>query len=172
MDEQAEIAYYNALPCVFNGFINPPSLYDGEILLLCTEKTPAYPEKNLVPSYSFSICKNGKQVGSASLRIGYTEGLYYAGQIGYKVDEAHRGKGYAVRACRLIVPVARAHAMTKLLITNDVENPASRRVCEKLGCRLLRTVRLPEWSYLYQEGQRFTNIFEWNTSSIVIKVPS
>jgi len=34
-------------------------------------------------------------------------------------------------------------------------------VCEKLGARLVRVARLPEWHDLYKEGRRFSNIFEW-----------
>ncbi|MPN53901.1 hypothetical protein SDC9_201569 [bioreactor metagenome] len=101
-------------------------------------------------------------MGVLGLRIGYTEGLYYGGQIGYAVDEPHRGNGYAAAACRLVLPVAKAHGMTKLLITNDVNNFASRRVCEKLGLRFVRTALLPEWTELYCEGQRYINIFEWS----------
>jgi len=56
--------------------------------------------------------------------------------------------------------VARAHGMTKLLITNDVNNKASMRVCEKLGLKLVRVVKLPEWNDLYKQGQRFSNIYE------------
>jgi len=52
--------------------------------------------------------------------------------------------------------------MTKLLITNHLHNEASRRVCEKLGLRLIRTARLPEWHDLYKDGQRFVIIYEWD----------
>lgn len=50
--------------------------------------------------------------------------------------------------------------MTKLLITNDVNNAASRRVCEKLGLKHVRSAKVPEWSDLYDEGQRYLNIYE------------
>ena len=42
-----------------------------------------------------------------------------------------------------------------LLITTNHTNTASQRVCEKLGARLLRTARLPQWHDLYKEGRRF-----------------
>ena len=162
MDIQQEIAYYNALPVTFDGFVDLPELSDGVISLVCRETQAAIPEKKWVPGYSFDICKGGEKIGDINLRIGYTEGLYYGGQIGYGVDEAHRGNGYAVRACRLLATVAKAHGMTKLLITNNHSNIASMRVCEKLGARLLHTVPLPEWHDLYQKGQRFSNIYEWS----------
>ena len=164
---QKEIDYYNSLPCTFNGFIDVPELSDGVIHLVCMDKQPGDIEKKHVPGYEFAICKGSEKVGRINLRIGYGGGLYnsnlyYGGQIGYDVDEPYRGNGYAVRACRLVIPVAKAHDMTKLLITNNHTNKASMRVCEKLGARLIRTLRLPEWNDLYKEGQRYQNIYEYN----------
>lgn len=159
---QKEIAYYNALPCVFNDFIDVPDLSDGVIYLVCTAKKPAIPDKKWVPGYDFAVCKNGERIGEINLRIGYTDGLYYGGQIGYGIDEKHRGNGYAVRACRLLATVAKAHGMRKLLITNNQPNTASKRVCEKLGARFVRVARIPQWHDLYKEGHRFENIFEWS----------
>jgi len=161
-EAQNEMAYYNSLPAVFDGFIEVPQLSDGIIYLVCTAKKPADPEKKFVPAYEFTVCKDGEKIGEINLRIGYTDGLYYGGQIGYGINEKHRGNGYAARACRLLQPVAKAHGMKKLLITNDYMNTASRRVCEKLGARLVRLGRLPEWHDLYQEGGRFSNIYEWS----------
>ena len=162
-----EIVYYNSLPVRFDDFIEVPTLTDGEIYLVCTAKQPGVSKKNWLPAYDFAVCRGGEKIGSINLRMGYGGGpynsnCYYGGQIGYGIDEKYRGNGYAVRACCLLLPVARAHNMTKLLITNDVSNTASRRVCEKLGLRLVREVRLPEWHDLYKEGQRFANIYEWD----------
>ncbi|MCL2351645.1 MAG: GNAT family N-acetyltransferase [Firmicutes bacterium] len=161
-ETQKEIAYYNALPVLFDGFFELPELSDGEIHLVCTAKKPADSEKKLVPAYDFAVCKSSEKIGEINLRIGYTDGLYFGGQIGYGIDEKYRGHGYAGRACRLLAPVAKAHGMTKLLITNNQTNTASRRVCEKLRARLLRVARLPEWHDLYKRGQRFSNIYEWS----------
>lgn len=156
-----EIAFYNSLPVIFDGFVDIPGLTDGEIELYCVAKNPAVPEKKRVPSYSFEIRRDGSRVGEVNLRIGYTDGLYYGGQIGYSVDEPYRGHGYAAKACRLLAPVIRAHGMKKVLITNEYTNIASKRTCEKLGAKFIRKARLPEWHDLYQEWQRFVNIFEW-----------
>lgn len=170
-DTKKEIAYYNALPVVFESFMELPDLTDGEIRLICLDKKPAVPEKKYVPSYEFAVCKGSEKIGTIGLRIGYegfgpdNSSLYYGGQIGYDIDEAYRGNGYAVHACRLLLPVAKAHHMKRLLITNAAANHASRRVCEKLGARFLRAARLPAWHHLYKEGQRFMNIFEWDVEA-------
>jgi len=155
------IEEFIALPCEFNGFIDS-YLSNGEIHLECTKKSHADPIKKWVPAYHFDIMKDKEKVGIIDLRIGYTKGLYYGGNIGYTVEEAHRDNGYATEACKLIAPVAKAHKMRVLLISNDVLNIASRRVCEKLDAQHLERVALPEWTDLYKEGQRFSNIFAWH----------
>lgn len=161
-DIQKEIAYYNTLPCHFDGFADLPKLTDDEIYLVCTAKRPAIPEKKFVPAYDFAVCKDSEKIGEINLRIGYTDGLYYGGQIGYGIDEKYRGNGYAALACRLLTPIMKVHGMKKVLISNNQTNTASKRVCEKLGAKLLRVARLPEWHDLYKEGNRFENIFEWS----------
>jgi len=157
-----ETDFYNSLPVKFDGFIDVPELSDGVIYLVCTSKSEADPIKKWVPGYNFAVCKDGEKIGEINLRIGYVDSLYFGGQIGYGIDEKCRGNGYAGRACKLLVPVAKAHGMTTLLITNNYTNAASQRVCEKLEAHLVRTARLPEWHDLYKEGRRFSNIYEWS----------
>ena len=161
MPIKQEIEYYNSLPVVFNDFVDIPNLADDEIELFCTAKNEAVPEKNFVPSYVFEIKKDGAFIGEINIRIGYTEGIYYAGHIGCTIESPYRGRGYAVRACRLLIPIVKMHAMKKILITNDKDNTASIRLCEKLGAKLLRTVSLPEWHDLRETGSCFVNVFEW-----------
>jgi len=164
LEIEKEIEQYNNLPCSFNDFITVPTLSDSEseIFLVCTKKSPGNPDEAIVPEYRFIICKEGEQIGNISLRIGYSPRLYYGGNIAYDIHEDWRGNGYAVRACQLLKPIAKAHNMEKLIITNNPANTASRRVCEKLGAKLIRIAPLPEWHDLYKEGARFGNIFEWS----------
>ena len=157
-----EIARYFAYPIVFNGFLDAGGLGDGRITLICVDKLPADTIQGYVPSYNFEIRDNGERVGAVSLRVGFSKSLYYSGHIGYAVDAPHRGKGYAGKACCLMIPLMRAHGMTKVLITNNPDNIASRRVCEKLGAELLRIVKLPRSHELYRAGDRYKNIFEWD----------
>ena len=157
-----DIVRCNALPVVFDGFLDAGGLGDDAVTLVCIEKLPADPIRGYAPTYNFEIRDRGARVGAISLRVGYSRSLYYSGQIGYAVDAPHRGKGYAGRACRLMIPLMRAHGMTKVLITNNPDNIASRRVCEKLGAKLLRIVKIPRSHELYKAGDRFKNIFEWD----------
>ncbi len=165
-----KISEYQLMTYHFNNFIDVPHLTDDDIQLICIAKQPMNPEKKWVPSYNFIICKGSEKIGVIDLRIGYIGGihhdnLYYGGHIGYTIFEQYRGNNYAMKACRLLLPVAKAHQMKKLLITNAVTNVASRRVCEKLGLKLIDVARLPEYSDIYEEGHRFMNIFEWDIES-------
>ena len=160
-----EIGYYNTLPCTFNGFIDIPSLSDDKIHLVCTGKNDANLQKLWisVPNYDFAIYNAGEKIGEVNLRIGYNDFLYYSGQISYMIDERYRGNGYAVRACRLIEPVARAHELSKLLIAVAPNNAASIRVCEKLKARFVRVAPLPEWHDRYgADGLYHRNIYAYD----------
>ena len=155
-------AYYSALPCAFECFMDMAPLSDGIILLVCTKKhfIDFYGEQ--IPTYEFEIRAEQAVVGTIRLRIGYSDGIRYSGHIGFAVNEAYRGKGYAVRACRLLANVARYHKMKKLLITNDIDNIASYRVCEKLGAKFVGKAELPSWHDAFKDGHKHKNIFEWN----------
>lgn len=138
-------------------------LSDGEIDLRIGEKVPADDVKGYVPSYRYYIYLHhtDTQVGEIDLRIGYTEGLYYGGHIGYAVHEPYRGSNYALKACKIVKHLAIAHEMTKLYITCSPDNIPSRRTCEKLGLNLLEVADLPPHNDMYHDGERQKCIFEW-----------
>jgi tagatose 1,6-diphosphate aldolase len=83
-------------------------------------------------------------VGGIGLRIGTSAEIeMYSGNIGYHVYPPARGRHFAERACRLVLPLARRHGMERLWITCNPENAASRRTCERLGARLVDIVTIP-----------------------------
>jgi tagatose 1,6-diphosphate aldolase len=93
--------------------------------------------------------------GTIGLRIGTTRDLeLYYGHVGYNVFPPARGNRYAARACRLVLPVARAHGIKHLWITCNPDNHASRRTCERIGAALIDVVAIPPGHSLYLRGER------------------
>jgi hypothetical protein len=92
--------------------------------------------------------------GGLSLRIGSGPAveLYY-GHIGYHVYPAARGRHYAYRACRLAIPLLRAHGWRTAWLTCDPQNVPSRRTIERLGGRYVETVPVPPGDPLYTRGE-------------------
>ena len=144
-------------------FKNFNYLTDGEIDLVLTKMSPEDKAKNYVPSYEYKITLHGQDeaIGGICIRIGNNQNTYYGGHIGYGIDEAYRGNAYAAKACRLIVEVAKAHQMERILITCNPDNYPSRRTCEKVGLHLLEIVDLPSDNEMYLEGEFQKCIYEW-----------
>lgn len=138
-------------------------LTDGEIDLKIEEKTLSNEEKGYVPSYKYRITLHNSDdsIGAIDIRIGYNEGTYYGGNIGYMIEEIYRGHGYASKACKIIKDVAIAHEMNKLIITCNPDNFPSRKTCEKTGLKLKDIVDLPTYNDMYKNGERQKCIYEW-----------
>jgi predicted acetyltransferase len=138
-------------------FINPGRLVDGDLELVLTKKTPAYPAKGYSPGYEFEMRRLGKPgaIGSIRLRIGSAIKLRYPGHIGYEVKRRFRGHRYAARGCRLILPLARSHRLNAVWLTVDPKNIPSQRTCEIAGAMYVETVRIPKGHEMYALGARF-----------------
>ena len=79
---------------------------------------------------------DGAFCGAINLR--YQEGTldlpaHVSGHVGYAVVPWKRRQGIATQALRLILPVASARGLPKILVTCDEDNLASRRVIEGAG---------------------------------------
>jgi predicted acetyltransferase len=93
-------------------------------------------------------------VGGIGLRLSSKSTIeQYYGHFGYHVYPAARGRQYAERACRLLLPLARRHGFKSLWITCNPENVASRLTCERLGARLIEVVPVPTDDMLYARGE-------------------
>lgn len=110
----------------------------------------------------------GEQLGGTGFHH-VVPGLRQA-EIGYWVRGSHQGQGVCTRAIAALISAGLRPAskggwgFRRLLVFNDVENVASRRVCEKLGLRL--EMRLRQDRYL-DDGYRDTSGFavladEWD----------
>lgn len=123
-----------------------PDFSDGIIDLYPSNLTEANEELGVKRTFLFRISSAGtvKNAGRISLRIGESRELYYFGHIGYHVNEAYRGRHYALNACKLLIPLLRALHIHSIVITTDVDNLPSRKTCENLGCILESIVLVPE----------------------------
>ncbi|MFA5309473.1 MAG: GNAT family N-acetyltransferase [Dehalococcoidales bacterium] len=141
-----------------------PPLTDGEIAVVVKEKHPAGLHKGWVPFYDFEIRLRGKadSIGRIALRIGNTRDLkMYGGHIGYNINEEYRGHHYAAKGCKLIRQIALDYGLKTLWITCNPDNHASRKTCEALGCEMVEIVDLPEYSDMYQAGERQKCRYRW-----------
>jgi len=123
------------------------------------------PPRGWMPSYHFWMKLNPatgtrsvapiRIAGGIGLRIGTNDEIRkYAGHVGYHVYPPARGHHYAERACRLLLPLARAHGIRELWITVNPDNVASRRTCERLGAALVDTILIPMDHPFYARGER------------------
>lgn len=138
-------------------FLEPGRLVEGDLELVLVERRGGDPSRGLVPSYRFEMrtAGTGRRVGNVDLRIGDTHDLVmYGGHLGYSVLPGYRGHRYAARSCALLLPLAREHGMTRLWITCNPDNIASRRTCKVLGAELVETVEVPPDTAAYRKGER------------------
>ncbi|MBP3728918.1 MAG: GNAT family N-acetyltransferase, partial [Lachnospiraceae bacterium] len=135
------------------GFFDSEGLRDRDLQLLLKTTTEAGAREGTTAAYHFDICgEGGQRIGQCDLHLGHSERLYFGGNIGYRVEEAFRGRHVAVRVCRLLFELAARHGLGYVIISCFPENGASRATAEASGCRLLETARLPLWHELSREG--------------------
>lgn len=138
-------------------FYDPGCLVDDDLALVLSEAYPGDARRSYVPAYRFRMMLAGQkqEVGRIELRVGNTDHIVmYAGHIGYRVLPMYRGRHYAARSCRLLLPLARCHSLNPLWITCNPDNYASRRTCELAGAAFVEIVDLPEDNEMYQMGER------------------
>jgi tagatose 1,6-diphosphate aldolase len=131
----------------------PDILGDGLVLRL-HKIWPAIPERHYVPAWQFQIVSPADEfMGSITLRIGDSEDLRcWAGQVGYQVEGAFRGRRIAARSVRLLLPLARQYGLIPLWITCNPDNLASRRSCEIAGGVFVEIVDVPPGTEQHRRG--------------------
>ena len=95
------------------------------------------------PITGFSM--GGEFIGRVSIRHALTEHLLaVGGLIGYDIRPSKRGQGYGNKILELALPKAKELGISRVLITCDVTNAASRKIIEKNGGILENQVPNPE----------------------------
>ena len=138
-------------------FFDPGVLRDNELILRLKDALMDVSGVEPIPTYRFQMVNDvsAETMGGLNLRIGTDENLVRnRGHIGFTVDGAYRGHGYAGRGCLLVLQLARNHGLGSLWITCDPDNMPSRRTCERIGARLVEVVSVPEGTEAYAAGAR------------------
>ena len=92
-----------------------------------------------VPQTIFWLYDDEQPVGVGKIRHALNDNSRkIGGNIGYAIDPMFRGKGYATHLLSLLVIKARAMNISELLLSVEKYNPASKRVIEKCGGKLIR----------------------------------
>lgn len=134
-------------------FRDPPAMQEGELSLGLIARQSAAESIWQVPAYIFQmrLAPDSIPVGRISFRTEDSEWItVYAGHIGYSVEAPYRGRRFAERSCRLLLPFVRVHRR-EIWITCGPDNPASRRTIERLGAQFIETVDVPP-EYPMPEG--------------------
>lgn len=96
----------------------------------------AYVPANFVPSTLLFMTDDDvkKIIGMVDVRHALNGHLVnFGGHIGYGIVPSERGRGYAKEQLRLVLPVARAMGLSRVLITCNDDNPASAKTIIACG---------------------------------------
>jgi len=132
-----------------------------DFLSLCPEgRQRADAASGICPTYHFWMRDHDNpalpMAGAIALRVGGVEDAdFYYGHLGYHVFPPHRGRHFAERSVRLMLPLALRHGMDAVWITCNPENTPSRRTCQRLGAELVETVMVPADHPLARRGEHF-----------------
>lgn len=137
-------------------WLRPERLRDGELSLDLDEIKPGNARRKYVPQIRWHLIRDGRDnpAGYVNIRIGNTpEILLYVGHIGYFVEPDCRGRHFAERATRLLLPFARSEGLNPLWITCNPDNLPSRRTIERLGAEFVKIVDVPRNTDMYERGE-------------------
>lgn len=96
---------------------------------------------NRVPQTTYWLIDNGEFVGEIGIRHRLNKALInYGGHIGYGVRYSCWSKGYGTKMLRLALIKAKQMGLDRVLITCDLDNPASAKVIENNGGKLENVV--------------------------------
>ena len=138
-----------------------PVMTDGVVELRAVDRHPFGDPSP--PGYEFAIvlADSSTAIGTLLLRVDDGPGVVgFAGNLAYEIDPAHRGHGYAARACRLLAPLARLHLAVVWIMTAP-HNIASMRTAEAIGAEYVDTRTVPAESDIRELGIDQVRRYRW-----------
>jgi predicted acetyltransferase len=121
---------------------------------LLDDEDPGKVPPHFVPQTNYWLVEGDQFIGRTSLRHELNDQLrLIGGHIGYEIRPSRRRQGYGTAILRLVLPKAQQRGLTRVLITCDADNFASRRIIEQHG-------GLPEAPYNPTDG-RVTVLRYW-----------
>jgi predicted acetyltransferase len=101
--------------------------------------------EGFVPQTTYWLVDHGEFIGRVSIRHILTEHLLKeGGHLGYDIRPSKRKLGYGKRILTLALPKAKALGITKVLVTCDETNLASKRIIEFNGGAFENSISLDE----------------------------
>jgi predicted acetyltransferase len=113
--------------------------YKGEGCARAAEKLKGWKTgrdlpRDWVPASTLFLLRGGKFIGRVSIRHRLNDFLLrIGGHIGYYIRSDERGKGYGSRILAMAMEESRRLGLTRVLVTCDEGNIASRKIIEKNG---------------------------------------
>jgi RimJ/RimL family protein N-acetyltransferase len=95
-------------------------------------------------SAAIVVRESGEPIGDVAFH--WVSELHRTGEIGYTIDPAHQGRGYATEAARAMLDWGfGTFGLHRIIGRTEVRNAASARVLERLGMRLEARLVENEW---------------------------
>ena len=118
--------------------------------------------KGLTVYHNFDVrLTDGTPIGECNIRLGGD--TFYTGNLGYRINEEYRNRGYATSAALKLTAFASELGAKELFICCAPTNLPSRRVAEKLGAVYLGDFKIPESHELYAYGVRTASRYSIKT---------
>lgn len=106
--------------------------------------------------------KTGEYIGTCNLCLKKNRENKYLGNLGYEVFPKYQGNNYAYKASLIASRLALFYGVDNLVITANPSNLPSIKTITKLGAHYIDIKRVPKNHVLYEQGDRFLAIYEWN----------